>query len=63
MDCFKKSKVVDVGIVFFIILFLYFKNSDDVSFRKRLGEDEKYFELWLYGGWLFGVEFVLLNNF
>lgn len=52
-----------MGILFFIILFLYFKKIDDVKFGKRLGEGEKKFELWLYGGWLFGVGFVLFNNF
>ena len=62
LDCPKKSKAADVGTASFTIPSLYFKNSDDASLRKRLGEDEKHPEPWLYGGWPSGAESASSNN-
>lgn len=60
--CPKKSKATDVGTASLTIPSLYFKNSDDASLRKRLGEGEKHPEPGLYGGWPSGAESAPSNN-
>lgn len=62
LDCPKKNTATDVGTAPLTIPSLYFKNSDDASLRKRLGEGEKHPEPWLYGGWPSGTRSASSNN-